>query len=130
MDIRCTSTGKVFYQIDTQIAALLIEALPTIFEKLEAPQPTKKIGSLKFKFDRALTTGEPCIRFCCEACSQGGFVLNPYPSGRSVEEGTRSVRRLPAQCAEDVARAFYFWHCGKKETLPESSITEFKKAFE
>jgi len=130
MDIRCTSTKKVFYQIDTQIAALLIEALPTVFEQVNAPLPQKKIGSLKFNFDRALTSGEPCIRFRCDVCSQGGVVLNPYPSGRSVEEGRRSVRRPPAQCAEDAARAFYFWHCGKKETLPESLITEFRKTFE
>jgi len=79
MDIRCTSTGKVFYQVDTQIAALLIEALPTVFEKVTTPSPEKKIGSLKFNFDPALTTGEPCIKFRCEACSQGGVVLNPYP---------------------------------------------------
>jgi hypothetical protein len=38
MDMRCTSTGKVFYQIDSQIAALLIEALPTVFEKVDTPE--------------------------------------------------------------------------------------------
>src|SRR5580704_17829488 len=119
MDVRCTSSGRIFYQIDTQIAALLIEALPTVFEKVTAPTPEKKTGSLTFNFDRALTTGEPCIKFRCEACSQGGYVVNPYPQGRPVDEGRRSIHRSSAQCAEDAARAFFFWHCGKKEVLSE-----------
>src|SRR5258708_15875144 len=38
MDVLCTSTGKVFYQIDSQIAALRIEALPSVFENAEKPK--------------------------------------------------------------------------------------------
>ncbi len=130
MDIRCTSSGRVFYQIDTQIAALLIEALPTVFEKLEAPQPTKKIGSLKFTFDRTLTTGEPRIIYRCDACGQGGHLINWYLEGKLAEEGKRSVHISAAQCAEEAARAFFLCHCGTKETLPESLIVQFRKAFE
>lgn len=130
MDLRCTSTGRIFYKIDSQIAALLIEALPSVFEKVDAPPPQKKIGSLKFNFDHALTTGEPHIKFGCDACSQGGFLVNPYPQGRPVQEGRRSVHLHAAQCAENAARSFYFWHCGKKEVLPEALIQEFRKAFE
>jgi hypothetical protein len=130
MDVRCTSTGKVFYQIDTQIAALLIEALPTVFEKLASPPPEKKIGSLKFNFDRTLTTGEPRITYRCDACGQGGTLINWYSSGRPVEEGRRSVHISAARCAEEAARAFFFWHCGKKEVIPEALIEQFRKAFE
>ena len=130
MDVRCTSTGKVFYQIDTQIAALLIEALPTVFEKLAPPPPEKKIGSLKFNFDRALTSGEPCVRYRCDACGQGGVLINPHLSGRSAQEGKRRVHVHAAQCAEEAARAFFFWHCGKKEVIPEALIEQFRKAFE
>jgi hypothetical protein len=39
MDIRVTSTDRIFYQIPTDIAALLIEAFPASFEKLEKPAP-------------------------------------------------------------------------------------------
>jgi hypothetical protein len=130
MDVKSTRSGKVFYQIDSQIAALLIEALPTVFEKVTALPPEKKTGSLTFNFDRALTTGEPCIKFRCDACSQGGYVVNPYPQGRPVDEGRRSVYRSAAQCAEEAARAFFFWHCGKKEIIPEALIEQFRKAFE
>ena len=42
MDVKCTSTGKIFYRIDSAIAGLLCEALPSVFEPVNsaAPQPT------------------------------------------------------------------------------------------
>jgi hypothetical protein len=38
-DIRVTSTGKPFYKVDDTIAAVLIEALPSVFEKIKPPVP-------------------------------------------------------------------------------------------
>lgn len=32
MDIKVTSTGKIFYQVDSAVGALLCEALPSVFE--------------------------------------------------------------------------------------------------
>jgi hypothetical protein len=34
-DIRVTSTGEIFYKVDSQIANLLMAALPTVFERVE-----------------------------------------------------------------------------------------------
>jgi len=42
MDIRVTSTGKIFYRIDPAVAALLLEALPASFEQVtEPPKPAQ-----------------------------------------------------------------------------------------
>lgn len=38
-DIRVTSTGKTFYQIDSAVAAVLLEAFPASFERVEKPAP-------------------------------------------------------------------------------------------
>jgi hypothetical protein len=38
-DIRVTSTGKPFYKVDDTLAAILIEALPSVFERVKAPAP-------------------------------------------------------------------------------------------
>jgi hypothetical protein len=123
MDIRSTRTGKVFYQIDSQIGALLVEALPSVFEKIEktAP-PDKKAGSARFALERSLTGGEPHIKYVCDACGQSGVLLNPCPSG--------APGRTAAQHAEDAARSFFFWHCGKKEVLPDALVQQFKQTVE
>lgn len=42
-DIRVTSTGKPFYQIDSAVAAVLLEAFPASFEKIE-PKPTHNVA--------------------------------------------------------------------------------------
>jgi hypothetical protein len=121
MDVRCTSTGKIFYEVSSQLAALLIEALPTVFEKVERSAPEKKRGSARFTLERSLTGGEPHIRYACDACNQSGVLLNPCPTG--------GPGRSAAKHAEDAARSFFFWHCGKKEVLPEALIQQFKQAF-
>jgi|SRR5882724_2171926 len=122
MDIRSTRTGKVFYQLDSQIGALLVEALPSIFEKVEKTMQEKKAGSARFALERTLTAGEPYIKFACDACGQSGVLLNPNPSG--------APGRTAAQHAEDAGRSFFFWHCAKKETLPDALVQQFKQAFE
>jgi len=44
MDIKVTSTGKIFYRIDTGVAALLCEALPSVFEPV-APRPGRPVAA-------------------------------------------------------------------------------------
>ncbi len=40
MDIRLTKNGRVFYRVDPTLAAILCEALPSVFERVEpAPKP-------------------------------------------------------------------------------------------
>lgn len=49
MDIRITSRPeKIWYEIDSQIGALLIAALPTVFEKVERPAPAAKPTAPRF----------------------------------------------------------------------------------
>ena len=38
-DIRITSTGDIFYKIDSQIANMLMAALPTVFERVPERHP-------------------------------------------------------------------------------------------
>jgi hypothetical protein len=45
MDVKVLSTGKVFYQIDNAIAAILIEMFPAAIEKLN-PRPQPKPADL------------------------------------------------------------------------------------
>jgi hypothetical protein len=43
-DIRTTSTGREFFQIDNSVAALLLEAFPASFERVERqPAPPAKL---------------------------------------------------------------------------------------
>lgn len=43
MDVRVTSTGRIFRRIDTGVAAMLVDALPTVFE-LANPLPANLAG--------------------------------------------------------------------------------------
>lgn len=44
MDVRVTSTGKVFYQVDNATAALLLEMFPCAIERLNAkPAPAEPV---------------------------------------------------------------------------------------
>lgn len=51
MDLIVTSTGRVFYQVNDELASVLIEAFPTVFERrarAAAPPvpPSWKIGKM------------------------------------------------------------------------------------
>lgn len=39
MDIQITSTGKIFYQVDPTLAAILMEMFPAAIERHKAPAP-------------------------------------------------------------------------------------------
>jgi hypothetical protein len=67
MDIRVTSTGKIFYQIPTDIAALLSEAFPASFEKVEKIIP-KVVQTARWMNGEGAHTGRPTIRVDCAAC--------------------------------------------------------------
>jgi hypothetical protein len=112
-------TGEILYEFPSDVAHALI--CLGLAEKYIIPTPEKKPGALRFTFDRLPSSGEACIKFACDSCSQSGILLNSVPVG--------TPSRSAAQYAEDAARAFAFWHCGRKETLPEAYIAEFIKAF-
>jgi len=112
-------TGEILYEFPSDVAHALI--CLGLAEKYIAPPPEKKVGALRFAVERVPSTGEPCIKFSCPACSQSGFLLNSVPVGTPA--------RSAAKYAEDAARAFAYWHCGKKETLAEAIIAEFTKAY-
>jgi hypothetical protein len=45
MDVKVTSTGKVFYQVDNAVAAMLMEAFPASFERADArPAPAAPVA--------------------------------------------------------------------------------------
>jgi hypothetical protein len=113
-------TGEILYEFPSDVAHALI--CLGLAEKYIIPTPEKKIGALSFLVDRTRSTGEPYIHYSCNVCSQSGALLNSNPAG--------SPGRSAAKSAEESARAFVFWHCGKKEVLPEAVIADFKKAFE
>jgi hypothetical protein len=113
-------TGEILYQFPSDVAHALI--CLGLAEKFVPPPPEKKVGSLTFYIDRTRSSGEPYVHYKCDACSQSGALLNSNPAG--------SPGRSAAKSAEESARAFVFWHCGKKEVLPEAFVQDFKKAFE
>jgi hypothetical protein len=45
MDIRLTKNNQIFHRIDSQIGALLIAALPSVFECVEAPAPNPHVAN-------------------------------------------------------------------------------------
>ena len=49
-DIRVTSTGEIFYKVDSQIANMLMAALPTVFERVEQKPaaPAVDTGVVRF----------------------------------------------------------------------------------
>jgi len=112
-------TGEILYEFPSEVAHALI--CLGLAEKYSIPAPDKKPGVLRFALERPPISREPCIRFACDSCSQGGYLLNSHPHGVPGHG--------PAQFAEDTARAFTFWHCGKKEVLPEALIQQFKESF-
>lgn len=67
-DIRVTSTGEIFYKIDSQIANMLMAALPTVFERVNderkpapvvsfEPRFVARIGALSAKPEIAMFVG-------------------------------------------------------------------------
>jgi hypothetical protein len=113
-------TGEILYQFPSEVAHALI--CLGLAEKFVPLPPEKKVGSLTFYIDRTRSSGEPYVHYQCDMCSQSGALLNSNPAG--------SPGRSAAKSAEESARAFVFWHCGKKEVLPEALVQDFKKAFE
>lgn len=49
-DLLVTSTGEIFYKIDSQIAALLVNALPTVFERVHDKPKTPPPVSQEARF--------------------------------------------------------------------------------
>jgi len=64
VDIRITSRPeKIWYQIDSQIGALLCAALPSVFEQVAAPAPARLVAP-RFNIFKLPTTDEWALK--CE----------------------------------------------------------------
>src|SRR5579863_2797432 len=69
MDIKVTSTGNIWRRIDDGVGLMLIDALPSVFERAKAPAP-------------APPPTHPV--FCLSAGAQGRAGIScTYPSGES-----------------------------------------------
>lgn len=104
MDIKVTSTGKVFYQIDNAIAALLMEAFPASFERVERPAPAPAPAVTKWGIGTALTSGQHYIQGICDKCNQTFRIVS------GTEAQIRTQR---------------FSHCGRNEQIPEHVLAEY-----
>jgi hypothetical protein len=62
MDIRITSTGNIWRRIDDGVGHMLIDALPSIFERVKPqPQPSPAPSGPKFFNEESTYTGAPMI---------------------------------------------------------------------
>ena len=63
MDLKVTSTGKRFYRLDPGICALLLEAFPASFERIDVVAPGIKPSETVEQWSIARTvTGRICIQ--------------------------------------------------------------------
>jgi hypothetical protein len=78
MDIR-VHTGKIFHQIPTEIAALLIEAFPASFERVERPTPPANITARWLNGENPYS-GRATIVCDCVPCHRvNTYDLKPDP---------------------------------------------------
>jgi hypothetical protein len=72
MDLRLTASGRIFHQVDSTLAAILIEAFPASFERLNQPErrqraahvpatPGLSTHAAKFSVGGLPSSGEPVI---------------------------------------------------------------------
>ncbi len=110
MDVRCTSTNKIFYRIDPAVAALLCEALPSVFEPINSPAraphsanaesaaiatPTEPI----WKIIKAETTGQICVQ--CDWLRQTmRYAGNPA----NVHKMVVGPHKIPTAIADEYVR--------------------------
>lgn len=59
MDFQVTSTGRIFYQVDPTLAAVLMEAFPESFKRIEKPAPAAL--STGWEYTCALLPGGGCF---------------------------------------------------------------------
>src|SRR5260370_28822667 len=70
MDIRVTSTNRIFYQIDSQLGALLCDALPTVFERADNPAAAPTPARPRWSVGTGLHKGETFLRIVCDSCKR------------------------------------------------------------
>ena len=64
MDIRITSTGKIFYQVEPTLAALLLELLPAAVERVvPRPAPTPAQPEFTWSVGRNPLSGDYQVTF-------------------------------------------------------------------
>jgi hypothetical protein len=70
MDIRVTSTGRTFYQIDSAIGALLCEAFPASFENPNKPATPLPPTRARWWVGKNLFNGATVLNCKCDSCQR------------------------------------------------------------
>lgn len=108
MDIRLTKNNEVFYRIDSQIGALLIAALPSVFERVDAPAPTPIAANAASAKNPNYTTPQ-----WGAGLSETGYPTITLQTGRTElfyngppEEATQHFKRSGFEVPAEIVRAY------------------------
>jgi hypothetical protein len=98
MDVFVTSTQKVFYQIPSEIAALLCNALPSVFQRYEKPAPPPVDPSWKVvKF----LSGKLALQY-----QHGAFTSWFQSSPEKIPQFEKTLPADASKCPENVLREY------------------------
>ena len=135
MDIVVTSTRKIFYKVDPLLAALLLEALPASFERLDN-KPTPASVNVEFSIQHEMGTGLPCITVFCPRCQRTEKIMNPavyFQKGQLMLDPAYN-KKPPTAWAEEVAHTLDGRLCihagGKDSRIPDAIRKAFVKEFD
>jgi hypothetical protein len=62
-DLKVTATGKIFYQLDNQLAAVLREAFPASFEHVQPPAPQNLKPHFAIEYNHGHVVKKPSLVF-------------------------------------------------------------------
>ncbi len=138
MDIRVTSTGKIFYKVDPLLGGLLLEALPASFERLDNKSASASAPvNVEFSIQREIGTGLPYIRVFCPRCQRTESVMNPavyVQPKQGLMFHPDYKKKSPAAWAEEVAHSLDGRLCvhagGKDSRVPDTIRKAFVKEFD
>jgi uncharacterized protein CbrC (UPF0167 family) len=116
MDIRVTSTGKVFYQIDSAIAAVLVEAFPASFECANKPATPLPPARARWSISQGLD-GSTFIRVVCDTCRK-----NTCYAGRvyDISEFDKTLCVHAGPCPAEIREQYASSFTGNLSALPWS----------
>ena len=77
MDIRVTSTGKIFYKVDPLLGGLLFEALPASFERLDNNRVSIRTCERGIFNSARNRYGVAVHKSFCPRCQRTESVMNP-----------------------------------------------------
>src|SRR5262249_7834860 len=113
MDVRCTSTGKVFYQIDSQIGGVLCEALPSIFERVERPAPAP-LGKRLPVFTVNINPLTDKARIMLTKIT-GEIIEFPGPNGGTLEQALAAFERAGFPVPQNIVGRYTELEAAKKK---------------